>query len=246
MAAPAPAPEPQATLSGNYSYATTNVSNNINEFGVNIAAVAPIGDSFSIQGDGGYEYLSTSGVSINSYEADGAITWHNSMGRLGAAVAYSGFQANNGGSTKLNFVSYGAYGEWFAGDAFTVGLKGGGATVSGGGLGGFGSSTLGYVGGELVGYATPDIALSGTVDYIGDNSGHLTTAGAQAEWLVSRMTPISVFVSYNYDDLQGVTANIFSVGAKWYIGGGAASLVDHQRNGVDNWGPLPSARSINF
>lgn len=252
MAAPAPAsaPVPQVTIGADYSYISTNVGHNLNQFGGDISGVVPLGSSdFSLQGDGAYHYLTTSGVNINSYEAGGAITWHNSMGRIGAAVAYSGFQSNNGGgSVNLNFVSYGAYGEWFAGDAFTLGLKGGGASVSGssGMGGGFGNATLGYVGGQIVGYATPDLALSGTVDYIGDSSGHLTTAGAQAEWLVSRTTPISVFVGYNYDDFSGVTANIFSVGAKWYIGGGPTSLVDHQRNGVDNWGTLPSARAVNF
>jgi hypothetical protein len=249
MAAPAPPPAPQATISGDYSYLSTNVSRNINSFGGAISGVTPLGSSdFSLQGDGAYHYLTTSGVNLNDYEADGALSWRNSVFRVGAAVAYSGFQSNNSGAhVNLNFVSYGVYGEWFANDSFTVGVKGGGATASGGGGGiGFGSTTLGYAGAEAVGYATPDVAISGSVDYLGGNGGNLTTAGAKVEWLVSRTTPISVFAAYTYDDLSGVTANIFSVGAKWYIGGGSTSLVDHQRNGVDDWGPQPSARNVNF
>jgi hypothetical protein len=250
IAAPAAAPVPQATVSADYSYLDTNVSHNINEFGGAISAVAPIGDGdFSVQGDGAYHYLTTSGVSLNDYAVGGSLTWRDGgMGRVGATVAYSGFQSNNSGAhVNLNFVSYGAYGEWFASDAFTLGAKAGGASVSGGGGGiGFGNATLGYAGAELVGYATPDVAISGTVDYLGGSGGNLTTAGAKVEWLVSRTTPISVYVGYNYDDLSGVTANIFTVGAKWYIGGGATSLVDHQRNGVDDWGTLPSARNVSF
>ena len=164
------------------------------------------------------------------------------MGRVGLNVAYTSDSTHGVNASVIN---YGVFGEYYANDQFTLGLRGGGATLSGstggfGGVFGSGSTTGGYVGGEVVGYATPDFSVLGHVEYIGVKQGSQTSAGARAEYLFSESLPISGWVGYDYATLSGggasVSSNTFRVGLRYYIGGGG-SLVQHDRSGVDGWGP---------
>lgn len=233
---------PQATVSADYSYVDVNHSfGHLNVGGVGLSGVMPLGSSaFVLQGDAAYHNLSADGYSINNWNAGGSVAWTSAMGRVGLAGSYTGYEVSG---SHADIGSYGVYGEWYPNDRFTVGVKGGGATVSGA-FGG--DSTFGYAGGELVGYVTPDLTLTGTVDWAGRDGTNITTGGVQAEYLISHSLPLSVFGGYSYTDYSGfAAANTVNVGIKYYFGGGG-SLNEHQRHGVDNWGPLASALHLIF
>jgi hypothetical protein len=253
VADPAPAPAaastsyavvPQAVIGVDYSYLSLNHGGDANTFGGEAGGIVPFGGGFSGQVFGAYHSLDLShgGGTVNSYNVGGAAAWSDDMGRIGLNVAYTG---DNTHGANLDVTNYGVFGEWYASDQFTLGLRGGGATLSAssGGFGGFfgsGSTTGGYVGAEVVGYATPDLDVQAHVNYISVKKGNQTALGAQAEWLFSEDIPVSGWIGYDYTTLSGggfsENVNTFSVGLRYYIGGGG-SLVQHHRSGVDGWGP---------
>jgi hypothetical protein len=245
MADPAPAASDavvaQGTISADYTDLNVNhLSGNVNDWGGGASGVLPLGGDFAVQADGGYHELNARGGDIGQWNVGGALAWTPAMGRLGVNVTYTGFDVSHGGG-NVDLTTYGAYGEWYAGDRLTADLKAGGARLSAGFGGVSGNGTLGYVGGQLVGYATPDFAVTGSVDWAGRSGINITTASLQAEYLVSHDMPLSVFGGYTYTDFSSITrANAFSIGLKYYFGGGG-SLVQHQRTGVDSWGPAASA-----
>jgi hypothetical protein len=251
VADPAPAPAtsyaivPQAVIGGDYSYISANHGGAANDFGGEAGGILPFGGGFSGQVEGAYHNLSENhgGGSADVYDVGGALAWSNDMGRIGANVAYSNVSS---GGVNGSVTNYGVFGEYYAGDQFTIGLRGGGASLQGsgtfGGLGGSGSTTGGYVGAELVGYATPDFDVQGHVEYDGIKQGSQTRVGVMAEWLFSEEIPISGTVGYDYTTLSGGGAsestNTVSVGLHYYIGGNG-SLVQRHRSGVDGFGAAP-------
>src|SRR6185312_4649950 len=229
---------PQAVIGGDYSYVGLNDGlGHANVYGVELGGITPLTSDFSGQVTGGYHRIDASGFGGNDWNVAGTVAWSRPWGRLGANVAYTNDSLDGLGGEITN---YGVYGEYFA-DRFTLGARGGGATGSAHAFGfGTGSQTGGYGGAEAIGYVTPDLAVRGTVGYVGIDSGHQWTAGVHGEYLFSRDTPVSGWVGYDYADIGGdgfsVHGNTFSVGLKYYLGAGG-SLQRHQRTGVDDWGP---------
>ena len=127
-----------------------------------MGAIAPFGGGFSAQVDGGYQRVR----GVNLYDVAGAACIDKAQGRVGVNVGYSRIDA--GGGTTISATNYGVYGEYYLNQQVTLGLRGGGDTVSVTGA----SRTGGYVGGETVAYVAPDIALSATGGYV-DVSGQL-------------------------------------------------------------------------
>ena len=249
VADPAPAASsgyavvPQAVVGGDYSYISLNHAGSANDFGGEAGGILPFGGGFSGQIAGSYHNISANhgGGSANVYDIGGGLAWSSDMGRIGANVAYTNLSTSGVNGSITN---YGVYGEYYANDQFTLGLRGGGATLQGsgsfGGLGGSGSTTGGYVGGEVVGYVIPDLDVQAHVEYLGIKQGSQTKVGANAEWLFSESLPLSGWVGYDYTTLSGgggsVSSNTVSVGLRYYLGGGG-SLLQHHRSGVDGWGP---------
>jgi hypothetical protein len=234
---------PSATVGVDYSYIDANHGlGHVNDYGVNGSGILPLGSNFVVQGDAGYHNLQASGTSVNNWTVGGSVAYTHALGRIGATVAYNAFDVSG---ANLNVTNYGAFGEWYVNDRATLGVKGGGATLSGS-FGGFGlgNTTVGYAGGEALGYLTPDLSVSGSVDWAGKNGVNVTSGGVQGEYLISHQYPVSVFGGYTYTDLSGFgggeQANTFSIGVKYYFGGNG-SLVEHQRTGIDNWGPAVTA-----
>jgi hypothetical protein len=252
--APAPAAYavvPQAVVGADYSYLSLNHGGSANSFGGEAGGIMPFGGGFSGQIVGAYHSLDLShgGGTLNNYNVGGDVAWSNDTGRIGVNVAYTG---DNIRGANLDVTNYGVFGEYYAGDQFSLGLRGGGATVSAssggfGGVFGRGSTNGGYVGGEVVAYATPDFDVQGHVNYIGVSRGDQTTVGAQAEYLLSQSLPLSGWVGYDYATLSGSgfreNSNTFSIGLRYYFGGNG-SLVQRQRSGVDGWGP--AAMNVQF
>ena len=242
--AAAPAAVPQGTISFDYNYSDYGSGVHLDQIGGGGSAVLPLGSSpFSVQIDGGYHNLTLRGSSgnVTDGDVDGAISWRLPKGRAGLTV---GYDAKTLAGTTLNFTNYGVYGEWYPIAPVTLGVKGGGVTLSAGG-----STTGVYAGGEIVGYAMPNLALSASVDYTGFNGLSFSGGGVKAEYLVSQSIPISVFAGYTYTNIQsfgGIQSNTFSIGAKYYFGARGSTLVEHHRDGADNWGPSSIGQSLGF
>jgi hypothetical protein len=230
---------PQAVVGGDYGYTGFNQGlGHANTYGVEAGGIMPFSSDFSGQLTGGYHRIDGSGASADDWNVAGTVSWDTTMGRLGANLGYT----NEGLSgANANVTNYGVYGEYYAGQQFTLGLRGGGVTGSASAFGvGSGTSTGGYGGGEAVAYLTPNFAARATVGYVGISDGHQWTAGVHGEYLFSEKTPLSGWVGYDYSSIGAdgfaVHGNTISIGLKYYFGG-SGSLEQHQRTGEDDWGP---------
>jgi len=187
--------------------------------------------------NGGYHRLTIDDVDADSdiWNVGGSLFWAPAIGRFGPTVTYSSISFSGAASgLDVHATTYGVFGEFFASPFITIAVKGGGlsgdANISGFG----GSSDTGtYLGGSLTGYLMPNLALNGAIDYVDFAGGQVTTYGANAEFLISEMTPISVFAGYNHTQISdgGGDADAWIIGLKFYTGG-PAPLVTHHRTGT--------------
>ncbi|MBS0473254.1 MAG: hypothetical protein JSR60_19445 [Proteobacteria bacterium] len=216
LAGTAPFAAQAAGIQANLSTSYTNITNSGGGdlWNIDGALGSSLGGSWGAEVTGGYH--NSSGTSSGNF--GGAISWSGSDYRLAA----SGNYLNLGGFSIAN---YGVGGEWFASSQWTLGIRGGGVD-------GTGSSSGGYVGGEVKFYATPNIVLNGGVDYIDISGASITSEDISAEWLVSQTTPISIFGGYQHTDAGGANLDAFFVGLRIYTNDPAGSaLVDRQRGG---------------
>jgi hypothetical protein len=203
------------TVAGSYANLDLGGPGSTDVWGGTAAATATFGGNWGVEGDLDYHNISGAG-SADLWAFGGNVFWRGMNTRIAGSVMYHDVPGGNA-------TNYGVGAEWFAGDQFTIAVKGGGLSGSG--------SDGGYVGGNVKWYAMPNLALSGTVDYA-DQGGSLTTEKLQAEWLISESTPISIYGGYQHVDLAGPgDGNVFFVGIKLYANAGGGALVDRQRNG---------------
>ena len=227
-AAGAAAADPTATVSGGYTQikASNIGAIKFDDWGIGAAVQAPVAPNWNVQGDAAYDTLNATGASGHTATVGGAAFWAGTHGRLGATVAYNEFGVS---STLTHFTTYGAFGVLYASNQVTVGLKGGGLSGAG--------STASYGGGEIIGYATPNVAISGAIDGLTTGSTHFSSYGVRGEMLPAPATPVSLFGGYTYQAIGPIHFNVYSVGLKVYFGGPKGeSLVDRHRTGVETWG----------
>jgi len=225
--------DPSGTLGVDYNYTTVpGASGHIGDWGVNGNVALPITSNLTIQADAAYDgYSETGGSDFHTDQISGTGFWQGAKGRLGLTGGYNELGASG---ASVHFENYGAFGEFYATNQITLGLKGGSLTTSG-----FNAT---YVGAEAVGYVMPDLALSGTYDYVGVSGAHINGYGVGAEYLISEKAPISITGGYTYTDVgSGVHLNTWMIGAKFYFGGKGTTLVDHQRSGAETWGNKTSS-----
>ena len=245
---------PPAGFAGTISadYSNTNFSSgggSADQWGINGAGAFGLGmTDFGAQIDASYHRTSASGVDANVWGIGGSIFWApTNMWRIGPNVNYQAINFTGAGSgLDVHATSYGVFGEYFASDVFTIGVKGGGAdgTVSISGVGS-GSASGGYVGGQLTGYVLPNLAIKGSIDYVDVDGAKITSYGIGFEYLISEDNPISIFGGYNYVDISGASGhgNNWLVGLKFYTDG-PASLVTHHRTGT--LGSIASSSGLQF
>jgi len=220
-------------LSGDYAHIdASGGGGSANSWGINGSGAFGLGDSgLAGEVDGGYARLSGGGVDANDWTIDGSVFWRATQGRIGAVVGYNSSDIGGSGGT-FHATNYGAFGEWYAGHSFTVGVKGGGFNGS--------SSVKGdYLGAAVTAYAMPDLAFQGSYNYLHVNHiGNENDWSIQGEWLVSEQTPVSIFAGYENSDFSGTGhVNTWFIGVKLYTNpNGPAPLVDRQRNGAATWG----------
>jgi hypothetical protein len=239
LSAPAFADAPQGfagTLSGSYTdWNFSNGGGNANLWSTNGQAAFGLGmQDLAAEFDGGYHSVSNgSAGNLDIWNVGGHLFWAPAAPwRVGGTLQYeslSGFGANT------HLYQYGAFGEYYFNDMVTLGLNGGGWS---GRQGTFGTGNSGgYVGGGATAYVMPDLALTGQINYFSGDNAHLTNYTAQAEYLVSESTPVSVFGGYTFTDVPGPKNHIdqWLIGVKFYTSGNGTTLVDKHRNGaLDN------------
>ncbi len=223
------------TLTGQYTHVDLSGLPDANLWGFNGAGVIGLNDTgLNVELDAGYNHLTDSGVHANDWNIGGSLFWKGDQGRVGANVNYTQVDVS---PFNANTTNYGGFGEFYANQMFTFGLK----------AGGFGGNTSGdYVAGGVTGYVFPDFAVLGSIDYTHFNHAiDETDFTAQGEYLLSEETPISAFLGYTYSDLSngGGHANTFFVGLRLYTNNnGATTLVDRQRSGtvggLASFGPI--------
>lgn len=223
------------SLEGDYSHASLDCSGcgSANIWGGAASGAFGLGtNDLAIGADGGYHHLSASGVGVNVWNINGNIFWAPGSVRAGGSVGYT--TVDTSGLTG-HVTNYGAFGEWFASNAITLGIKGGGlsADVSFLGYGSLGSTTGSYVGGGANVYVMPNLSLAGTIDHYTMSDFHITNFTAAAEYLVSESFPVSLTAGYTYSEFNlGIPhANQFFIGVKIYTQGNGTTLVDKHRNG---------------
>jgi hypothetical protein len=239
-------------IDGGYSYVTANHGGSANDWNINGAAITPIANNWAVQGNGGYNNLSATG--LNESTGYGAISgaYVDKWGRLGVAGSYSQLSVAH---DTLDAYSYGAFGDWYLAPDVTLSARGGGISGSAHAMGHSANfSGAYYVGGQGVVYPLPDMAVRGTIEYVavpvGGTNINSTDYAIGGEYLVSRQFPVSVSASYTYTNLSflGLTTgngSTVSVGLKYYFGGNG-SLIDHQRSETDGWAASSPIETLTF
>lgn len=215
-----------SVLTGAYGYETATALPDISIKGISGAGEFALGAGIHVQGNAGYRYDTLPGTHIGAWNAGGAGYWQNETVRAGAVVNHTNINFAALG-LSADTTNYGAFGEYFANDSFTFGVKGGGFS---------GDFSGGYAGVSVIGYVFPNFAISGGIDYTRFN--HIaaeTDLSVQGEYLLSEDTPFAIFAGYTYSDISdgGGRAHTFVVGIRFhYNTDGYRTLVERQRGGT--------------
>lgn len=218
------------TISGDYAHLDVS-GGDANSWGVNGEGAFGLGPNFGAQLNAGYHNLSgDGGGDADIFDIGGSAFWASQMARAGGTIAYKSIDID---VFDVNATAYGAFGEFYLSNFFTLGAHGGGWS---GEAGGFDDDGY-YIGGRATGYIMPNLALAGTIDFLSsDGGGDATTWGIDAEWLFSQTTPLSIFGGYRNTSFDGGgDLDAFFIGVKFYAGGVPMDLVGHHRNGTLGW-----------
>ncbi len=218
------------TVSGEYANVDLGGAD-ATSWGANGEAAFGLAPNFGGQLNGGYHNLSGDGGDADIFDVGGSLFWASDMARAGGTVAYKSIDL--GGGFDVNATGYGAFGEFYLSDFFTIGAHGGGWS---GEAAGFDSDGF-YIGGRLTGYVMPNLAIAGTLDFLGDDvGGDATTWGVDAEYQFSPTTPISIYGGYRNTSFDGGgDIDAFFIGVKFYAGSAPMELVGNHRNGALGW-----------
>lgn len=213
------------TATGQYSYVDLPSLPDPTVKGIAGEGEFALGAGVHVQGNAGYNYVTLPGTHISNWNIGGSGYWRGEMGRAGALVNYTDIHLSVLGSAHTT--NFGGFGEYFANDYFTFGVKGGGFS---------GDVDGGYAGIQVTGYVFSDFAVSGGINYAHVNRiGAETDLSVQGEYLLSEEIPFSVFSSYTYSDISdgGGRMSTFQVGIRFYFNtDGFSSLTERQRSGT--------------
>jgi hypothetical protein len=231
-----------STIGANYERASAPGAGSTDSWEINASGSMPLDWSgVSIAGGAAFWTSShSSGGNVNNLELNVAPYWSGANGRVGATFNY--LYADGAGPSASTFI-YGAGGEWFAGEQFTVGVRGGG----------FANDLAGsYLGAEVKWYAMPDFSVMGGYDHTSlDFGAHENDWTAAAEYLFSEETPIAGYLQYQRGKLTvgglgSLNIDAWTIGIKYYCNPTAKTLVDRQRTGTFDYVSNVSAVGFKF
>jgi hypothetical protein len=215
----------------------------VDDWGIDGSGAFGFGPAFGGQLDVGYRSIEDTDL----FGVGGSLFWAPGWGRAGVSLSWETTdQELFGVDVDVDGLTYGVFGEYYFGNYFTVGAKGGGANVNFDAGGGDDDQSGFYVGGVLTGYVMPNLAIQGDVlfteadDFLGsDESLDTTIFTIGAEYLVSEMIPISVYGAYSFGNTEFAGGDLDSdkwmIGARFYFGAAGPTLVDKHRNGTLGW-----------
>lgn len=181
---------------------------------------------FAAELDGGYTEINPAGpgLKVEKWNVGGHAFWAPAMGRAGVSVYHQNF---SGGGTNLDYTSIGGFGEFYASDAITLGVNGGGilATCP------FACSDGGYANAGGMFYPTPNFSILATVGFSEVVGMNYTLASVGGEWKFSQNFPISTFAKYTLaTGPGGISNDQYLVGLRFYTDGNGDTLVEKHRN----------------
>lgn len=193
--------------------------------------VVPLFDGgFNIQGDLGYHNIDTN-PSIDGWHFGGAAFWRGEHGDVGVSISHAIFSIDGSLNGDANVTAYGAFGEIFAGEQFTV-------SAHGGWFSGSDDVDGNYWGAGAKFYAMPDLSIGAGYDRTHvDHLGSLSVWHVTGEWQFTHSTPLSVYVGYSNADIEDLgDSNVWTVGIRWRFGGedGGSLVVNDRTNAVEN------------
>ena len=210
-------------------------------FGGSIAGPITGVPNLNFEADASYTPSWATHFSSIDWAVSGSVFWANMDGRIGANLNYETI-THAGRAT-----SGGLFGEWYLG-GLTAMAKGG--FSSGGVNSAFFSGDQGnYLGAAVVGYITPDLAITGGVDWqdvvhrpnpppaLNNISNHSTSFLVNAEYLFDEDYGFTGYVGYQHFSNSGGASsddNVWMIGLRWYTGA-PESLMTGARTGTLHW-----------
>jgi hypothetical protein len=245
---------------GTYTHTTYNRCGgcddwNAGTFGVGMAL--PLADlpNLNWQLDGSYSHQWTgSGEVVGDCAEDSCFSTGHSqeVWNFGFSPFWAGpmsrFGLNLNYETTTHFghiTNGGGFMEWYINDVITVAAKGGYLSSGGAEFGGHGH----YLAGSATFYGTPDLAISGGIDWQDIVTGFgcafgapcirgdvgVTAFGIDAEFMPFDDIGASIFAGFTYREYYGTdndfNSSTFDVGLRYYTGVAAGSLQNRHRNG---------------
>ena len=230
------------TLSGAYGSSSCDGCESTDAWSIGGSGAFGLGmGNFGGQIDASYNSVSD----VDVFGIGGSLFWAPVMGRAGATIFWA--SADEGG-VNVDSLTYGVFGEYYAGNAITIAAKGGGLSLSADAFGYSDSESGGYIGGALTGYIIPNLAIQGDITFSSVADLDTTAYGIGAEFLVSEMVPIAIFGGYTRTNVEflGVDgdADTWMIGVRFYAGAAGPTLVDKHRNGTLGWAGSTSVNSL--
>jgi hypothetical protein len=206
------------------------------------------GPQFGAQVDVSYNSVSVDDEDADGFGLGGSVFWAPAMGRAGVSLQWG---SASEGPVDVDTLVYGIFGEYYAGDFFTLAGKAGLFNVEVD-VEGFDSDSEDgyYLGGAVTGYAMPNLAIQGDILFASADDLDLdgTTFGIGAEFLVSEMVPIAIFGGYSWSNVEvggfDVDSDTWMIGARFYFGAAGPTLVDKHRNGTLGWAGATNVNSF--
>lgn len=218
-------------LTGSYSYANPKKADmDTYGFGGVLGYALPSSNIF-VQGGFDYADLAAKDASAITWSGKGAVAWRTHDYVLAAFGSYANL--NSGTTSNIGYGSYGALGEWYPTADISLRVRGGGITADIKNYDGNG----GFVGAGASYYVLPQLSLNLDTTYSNVSLMHTTNVSLGAEYLPMAEYPVSLALSYEYNDYNVSHASIISNGLMLrlaYHFGTGSSLVEFDRSGPLN------------
>jgi hypothetical protein len=220
----------RGSVSGQYGNVNTDAGD-ANTWTGGGSITAGIAQGINIQGDLGYSTIDPDGGgSADVWTFGGSVFYRAPQFAFGANIGRTNVDLNPG---DFNVTNYGAFGEFYANEMFTL-------YANGGWLDGDFNTDGSYIGGGVRVYPMPNLGLTGSLTHNTTDGGDANQYGVRAEYMFSAMMPISVYGGYDRVDFDGSTdANVWTIGLRFQFGGPEGTLVERDRTG-----PIRSAAGL--
>ncbi len=193
-------------LTGTYSYANPKQAD-MDTYGFGgVLGYAIPSSNVAVQGGFDYTDLSAKEAATITWSGNGAIAWRTADYALAVFGSYANL--NGGPSANNGYGSYGALGEWYPTSDITLRVRGGGVTSDFEDQDGDG----GFIGGGASYYVLPQLALNLDATYSTISVLHTTNVSLGAEYMPMPEYPVSLALSYEYNDYNVMPSAVISNG----------------------------------